>query len=94
MYSVINFNKIKYLYTYSYLIFNTKICVYKSLQGSLIKKFSIKSIFKNLNSSTSLSKKKRKKSPIALLLFVVAADGSVVITDPFLSIIIIFPGTD
>jgi len=64
LYSIINFNKIKYLYTYSYLIFNTKICVYKSLQGSLIKKFSIESIFKNLNSSTSLLEKKVNKFEI------------------------------
>jgi len=64
LYSIINFNKIKYLYTYSYLIFNTKICVYKSLQGSLIKNFSIESIFKNLNSSTSLLEKKVNKFEI------------------------------
>jgi len=61
MTSVINFNKIKYLYIYSHLIFNTKIYVYKSLQGSLIKNSQ-----SNLYLKTSIHplrswKKKRKK---------------------------------
>jgi hypothetical protein len=62
LYSVINFNKIKYLYTYSYLIFNTQIYVYKSLQGSLIKKNSQSNLYLKTPIHPLRSwKKKRKK---------------------------------
>jgi len=61
LYSVINFNKIKYLYTYSYLIFNTQIYVYKSLQGSLIKKNSQSNLYLKTPIHPLRSWKKKEK---------------------------------